>query len=79
MVQIKIAPMPSSTFINISISNSTGFGILDIMNNIGQVIYSQVLKEKEIRINTNSWNKGLYILTWHSEDGENVRTKLIIN
>lgn len=72
-VQIGITPIPAMSHIDINIENhySEKNIKLNIINSIGQRIFSSDLSKEQTvyRINTQSWRKGLYIVKVES-DGE---------
>jgi len=50
---------------------------VEILNAVGQLIYSKALPEKETLIHTESWTSGIYFVKLYKE-GKNIYTEKIV-
>jgi hypothetical protein len=70
-----IYPNPATNFVNIK--SGANMGRIMIMNNIGQVVYTNVADSQLIQVNTSDFNKGIYFIQIETVKGV-VTEKLII-
>jgi hypothetical protein len=73
--QLAVYPNPAKDFINIS---SVGFiKHVKIINNVGQLVFDQPVNESELKINTENFGQGVYLVEIITDQGI-VSEKLII-
>ncbi len=70
-------PNPVSDFVNISLKKGVDAANLTILDVQGKVIHNETFKGNRYRINTNGFNKGLYIIKIKTVNGKIIK-KLII-
>ncbi len=72
---LSIYPNPAKEEVNISAS--TVIGQVKIINNMGQLVFDQLVNETSIRINTQSLLKGVYFVEIHTSTGVSTEKLLI--
>lgn len=63
-MSFSVYPNPAQDFVNISLSNNTEKSIINVLDYLGRVVYSETVpaNEKEISINTTNLEKGSYLV-----------------
>ena len=74
-IEIHVIPNPSTSIFHVT------FSVLpdevEVFNSIGQLVYLSNVVSNNIKINSNEWAKGLYILKVKGEGGKHQSFKLI--
>ncbi len=77
-IKLKLLPNPASHLLNISFLNSIkSISTLTIYNNIGQLVYSELLFDNTNQINVSAVKNGIYTLVITTKEGKHYQ-KLII-
>jgi hypothetical protein len=74
---VSIYPNPSNGQFNVTIEGFVGAVNVEILNNLGQVIYSNQFNQSIHEINLNTASPGIYLIRLSAE-GENIYRKIII-
>lgn len=74
---VSIYPNPSNGQFNVTIDGYVGAVNVEILNNLGQVIYTNQFNQSTQEINLNSVSPGIYLIRLSAE-GENIYRKIII-
>lgn len=74
---VSIYPNPSNGEFNISIEGYVGAVNVEILNNLGQVIYTNQFNQSIQEINLNTVSPGIYLIRLSAE-GENIYRKVVI-
>lgn len=74
--RIDIYPNPASSMI---IINGQGINKVKIYNSVGQLVFAQNAGIDDLKIDINSWVKGLYFINVETVSGEKTSKKIIIN
>jgi hypothetical protein len=74
-IDLKVWPNPATDLIQINTGNKTGK--VSIMDASGRVIKSTLLSAGINRISVNDLNRGLYIVTFNSNQGDMLQTKFL--
>jgi hypothetical protein len=74
-IDLKVWPNPATDLIQINAGNKTGK--VSIMDASGRVIKSTLLSAGINRISVNDLNRGLYIVTFNSNQGDLLQTKFL--
>jgi len=70
VVNVNIYPNPASDFV--TIESSENIRSIQVINQLGQVMVDQNIQTTKSTINTNSLNKGLYLLKVNTDKGSNI-------
>ena len=73
---IKIFPNPATSVVNISVKDLYQ---VDVYNNIGQLIYTEIVNNDNVVLDTESWGNGLYYIDIETKNGSHLSQKVIVN
>ncbi|MBX2874219.1 MAG: T9SS type A sorting domain-containing protein [Saprospiraceae bacterium] len=76
-VEFRLAPNPFRASFEIEFKKEFSVEIVEIYNSAGQLIYKQSQPVKKLKIQTQHWLSGLYLLTARSSEGYFFSRKLI--
>ncbi len=74
-VKLKIFPNPAKNYLNV-VTNEYGKLIFSDLS--GRVLFSKIITNKHIRIDTHGFTKGIYLLQWQTDKNITVK-KVVIN
>jgi hypothetical protein len=78
VIELNIFPNPASDIVFLSVDNKNNADLaLNIYNEIGELVKSELLKQNQKKINTNDLSDGIYIIEIKSKEGAG-KQKLII-
>jgi hypothetical protein len=72
---IEVFPNPASDIVSVVLNSESNISISNIL---GQTVYSSTVPSSMYRIDVSTWQKGLYLLSIITENGDNSVYKLII-
>jgi hypothetical protein len=73
---IDIYPNPANSYINVSANN---IAKVAVYNSIGQLVYSEATDSNIVKINTESWINGMYLISVETLDGDKSLQKVVVN
>jgi hypothetical protein len=75
-LDFKVSPNPAGQFVNISVLNNVN-STLSLYNNVGQLVYTELLFNKTSQIDVSAFENGIYTLVVSTKEGKQ-HQKLII-
>lgn len=70
---VKVYPNPANTYVNISVTNEDAM-FVDVYDITGKKLASSVIDDNKVRINTESFNDGLYLYSIKDKDKKVIAT-----
>ena len=75
--EIKIYPIPANTFMNIDLGRVKVKG-LNIINSLGQKVYTQTVEQQFIRLDLSDFQAGMYFVQMTTSDNQLVTKSIMI-
>ena len=76
--EIKIYPIPANTFANIDLGQ-VKVKRIDVINSIGQKVYSQTIEQQFIRLDTSNYQTGVYFIQMTTTENQVVSKSIMVN
>ena len=75
---IKIYPIPANTFTNIYLGEVKIAGI-EVINNLGQKVYSQAIDQQFLRLDTSNYQTGIYFIQMRTAGNQVITKTIMVN
>jgi len=76
--EIKVYPIPANSFTNIDLGQIK-VKELEIINSLGQKVYSQVIEQQFLRLDISNYNTGIYFIQMRTPGNQLLTKSIMIN